>query len=91
MVASIDNRPMDSNPPTPHACATDATDQRLTDLEIKASFAEDALEQLNQVVVRQQQEIEWLLREVKQLRKQMPEGGGASAFSRASEELPPHY
>lgn len=74
-----------------YADPTHPTDQRLTDLEIKASFTEDALEQLNQVVVRQQQEIEWLLREVKQLRQQMPDGGAGAGFSQASEELPPHY
>lgn len=70
---------------------SEPNDQRLTDLEIKASFTEDTLEQLNQVVVRQQQEIDWLLREVKQLRQQVPEGSGSAAFSRASEDLPPHY
>ena len=69
---------------------TDTTDQRLMDLEIKFSFAEDLLDQLNQVIVRQQQEIDLLLREVRQLRQQMPEGAGP-AQSRASEELPPHY
>ena len=68
----------------------DNHDQRLTDLEIKASFAEDLLEQLNQVIVRQQQEIDLLMREVRQLRLQMPEGSGP-APGRASEELPPHY
>jgi len=83
---------MDSIAPThPAADTTDLADQRLTDLEIKASFTEDTLEQLNQVVVRQQQEIEWLVRELTQLRKQMPEGGAAGGLSRASEELPPHY
>jgi len=69
---------------------TDTTEQRLTDLEIKASFAEDLLDQLNQVIVRQQQEIDLLMREVRQLRLQMPEGAGP-AQARASEELPPHY
>ncbi len=68
----------------------DTTDQRLTDLEIKASFAEDLLDQLNQVIVRQQQEIDLLMREVRDLRQQMPEGAGP-AQGRASEELPPHY
>ncbi len=68
----------------------DTTDQRLTDLEIKASFAEDLLDQLNQVIVRQQQEIDLLMREVRDLRQQMPEGAGP-APGRASEELPPHY
>lgn len=65
-------------------------EQRVTELEIKASFQEDLLDQLNQVVVRQQQEIDLLLREVRQLRQQVPEGG-AQAFVRASDELPPHY
>ena len=68
----------------------DPTDQRLTDLEIKASFSEDLLDQLNQVIVRQQQEIDLLMREVRQLRLQMPEGA-APAQNRASEDLPPHY
>lgn len=51
------------------------TDQRLTDLEIKASFTEDLLDQLNQIIVRQQEEIAMLIREVGQLRQQMPDGG----------------
>ncbi|MEN9435691.1 MAG: hypothetical protein RIR09_346 [Pseudomonadota bacterium] len=70
---------------------SDTTDQRLIDLEIKASFTEDALEQLNHVVVRQQQEIEWLLREVRALRQQVPESSGQAAFSRPGEDVPPHY
>lgn len=76
-----------ANPTTP----SDTTDQRLIDLEIKASFTEDALEQLNQVVVRQQKEIEWLMREVRALRQQVPEGGGQATFSRPDEDFPPHY
>lgn len=68
----------------------DATDHRLTELEIKASFNEDLLDQLNQVVVRQQQQIDALLREVAQLRQQIPDAGSA-AFRRAGDELPPHY
>eukprot|EP01036_Dinobryon_divergens_P050087 gene50087-67068_t len=38
-------------------------EQRLTDLEIKASFNEDLLDQLNQVIVRQQQQLDALVRE----------------------------
>ena len=65
-------------------------DQRLTDLEIKASFAEDLLDELNQIIVRQQQEIDLLMREVRQLRLQIPESANP-AVGRVSEELPPHY
>ena len=70
--------------------SNDATDRRLTDLEIKASFNEDLLDQLNQVVIRQQQQIDALLREVTQLRQQMPDAG-SGVFSRAGDDLPPHY
>jgi SlyX protein len=63
--------------------------QRLRELEIKASFAEDLLDQLNLLVYRQQQQIDSLLREVTTLRQQSPEAGGAVRSLR--DELPPHY
>ncbi len=66
------------------------TEQRLTDLEIKASFTEDLLDQLNQVIIRQQRQIDLLVRELGQLRQQSPENGG-TVFSRPGEDLPPHY
>lgn len=66
------------------------TEQRLTDLEIKASFSEDLLDQLNQVIIRQQQQIDALARELAQLRQHIPESSTA-VFSRAGDELPPHY
>lgn len=66
------------------------TERRLTELEIKASFSEDLLDQLNQVIIRQQQQIDLLVRKLGQLRQQIPDGGVA-LFSRAGDELPPHY
>ena len=68
----------------------DAIDHRLTELEIKASFADDLLDQLNQVVIRQQGQIDALLREVGRLRQQLPDAS-SGGFSRAGDELPPHY
>jgi SlyX protein len=65
-------------------------DRRLTDLEVKASFNEDLVEHLNLTVARQQQQIDLLLRELSQLRQQLPEGGG-SAMRNLRDELPPHY
>ena len=67
-----------------------ATNHRLTELEIKASFNEDMLDQLNQVVIRQQRQIDALVSEVGRLRQQIPETG-SGGFSRAGDELPPHY
>lgn len=68
----------------------DAIEQRLTDLEIKASFAEDTVERLNQVVVRQQEQIDRLVREIVELRRQAAsaEPGGVRSLR---DELPPHY
>ncbi|KAG1386240.1 hypothetical protein G6F58_013863 [Rhizopus delemar] len=64
-------------------------ERRLLELEGKSSFADDLLEQLNQIIVRQQQQIDRLLREVADLRQQAPEG--AAPFRRLRDELPPHY
>mgnify|MGYP000102339380 FL=1 len=66
------------------------TDDRLMALEIKSSYAEDLLEQLNQQVYEQQRQIDALLAEVGQLRRQMPEGGSAGERN-LRDELPPHY
>lgn len=69
------------------------TEQRLTELEIKASYTEDLLDQLNLVIYRQQQEIDALARTVALLRQQMPEagGGGGAGERNLRDELPPHY
>ena len=65
-------------------------DARLTDLEIKASFSEDTLDRLNEVVVRQQAQIEALLRQVSALRERQP-GDLPDAPRGLRDELPPHY
>ena len=66
------------------------TDARLTELEIKASYAEDLLEQLNTTIYRQQQQIDRLLREVTGLREQLPEGT-TPVLRNLRDDLPPHY
>jgi SlyX protein len=65
-------------------------DRRLTELEIKASFTEDLLDQLNQTIFRQQQQIDQLVRAVSQLQQQVPEEGAGEAGN-LRDELPPHY
>ncbi|MCD0505368.1 SlyX family protein [Bordetella petrii] len=66
------------------------TEQRLADLEIKLGLADDMLDQLNQALFRQQQLIDRLVRELAELRQQLPDGTGAS-FRSLRDELPPHY
>ncbi len=65
-------------------------DKRLTDLEIKASFTDDLLDEINQTLYRQQQQIDHLTRELQNLREQSADSGGQSARS-LRDELPPHY
>ncbi|MEY4758039.1 MAG: hypothetical protein RJA34_2937 [Pseudomonadota bacterium] len=74
----------------PETSTDPRTDQRLTDLEIKASFTEDLLDSLNQTVVRQQQQIDLLLRELAHLREQASEPASPT-FRSLRDDLPPHY
>lgn len=64
-------------------------EQRLIGLEIKATFQEDLLEELNQTVFRQQQQIDLLIRDVVRLSQNSDGGTGGSTSAR--DELPPHY
>ncbi len=68
----------------------DNNDARLTELEIKLSFTEDMVDQLNAVLVRQQAQIDLLMRQLNELRQQQPEAGGP-AFRSLRDDLPPHY
>ena len=67
-----------------------AIDKRLTNLEIKASFAEDLVDHLNALVARQQDQIDLLMREFVLLRQQGPAGEPAAALN-PRDDLPPHY
>ncbi|MBP6901508.1 MAG: SlyX family protein [Burkholderiaceae bacterium] len=72
----------------------DRSEHRLTELEIKLSFTEDALDRLNEVVVRQQAQIDLLTRELLALRSQAAQAAsepGATPFRSLRDELPPHY
>lgn len=65
------------------------TDQRLTELEIKVTFTEDLLEQLDQVVVRQQAQIDLLMREISRLRQTAT--GTDQTTINLRDERPPHF
>jgi SlyX protein len=68
------------------------TEQRLIDLEVKASFTEDLLDQLNQTIYRQQQQIDALARELAQLRQQhSAQADNIGQARNLRDELPPHY
>ena len=75
---------------TPAETPESPSEARLTALEIKASFAEDLLDKLDQTVIRQQTQIDALISEVLHLRQQI--GNTQSDVPRSlRDELPPHY
>jgi uncharacterized coiled-coil protein SlyX len=65
-------------------------DRRLEDVEIKLAHVERGLQELSDVVVRQQQEIDVLQRSNKRLVEQLATGvNDPEAATRV--EIPPHY
>ncbi len=68
----------------------DNSAQRLTELEIKASFTEDLLDKLDQTVVRQQTQINALISEILHLRQQLSHPSNEPQRN-LRDDLPPHY
>jgi len=66
------------------------TEHRLTELEIKASYTEDLLDRLNEIVIRQQQQIDRLAGELRELQSRQA-STELPAFRSLRDELPPHY
>lgn len=65
-------------------------ENRLVELEIKASYTEDTIDRLNEVVVRQQAQIDRLLRQVAALTQQgQLDDNPVPRLAR--DETPPHY
>lgn len=65
-------------------------ESRLTELEIKISYTEDLVDELNRTVFRQQQQIEFLAAELRALRDQVNSGQSSEPRS-LRDEIPPHY
>ncbi len=62
----------------------------IDDLEIRMTYQEAALEELNQVVIKQQDQIDLLIEEIRRQKQQLEQG--AEFVRPLSEETPPpHY
>ncbi len=77
--------------PVAEPAALRALEERVTRLEEKSAFADDLTEQLNEVIVRQQNQIDLLVREITRLKQQAASASEATGFRSLREELPPHY
>lgn len=65
-------------------------DNRLIELESRVAFQENTLQALNEVIVRQQKDIETLSRELQSLRAHL-RALAAAHEAQPGEEPPPHY
>lgn len=65
-------------------------ENRITDLEIKISYTEDMVEELNHTIYRQQQQIDFLINEIRSLREQIQRAAPQEQRS-LRDEIPPHY
>lgn len=74
----------------PSSADLQALEARITRLEEKSAFSEDLVEQLNEVIVRQQNQIDLLVRELSRLKQQAVDSE-APGFRSLQDELPPHY
>jgi SlyX protein len=74
----------------PSSDPDDRVDKRLTEVEVKLTLVEDTVERLNEIVVRQQQQIDLLLREVGRLGRE-ERSGDEPRVRDLRDETPPHY
>jgi SlyX protein len=65
-------------------------ERRLADIEVKLSFAENLVDELNGVVYRQQQQIDALQEALRRLRDQV-EANAPAEPRNLRDEIPPHY
>jgi SlyX protein len=65
-------------------------ESRITDLEVKITYTEDLLDELNRTVFRQQQQIDLLIAELTALRE-MVRNVEPGEPRNLRDEIPPHY
>ena len=81
---------MSSASSQPDPAARDSS-ERMLELEEKLMFSQRALEELNEVVLRQQSELDQLRGEIKALRTNVDRAIDLADGENLPEEKPPHY
>lgn len=68
-------------------------EKRITELEIKTAYLEDTIQQLDSVICQQQNQIDALKKQYKQLTESAddPAESGKDHLSTLLDEAPPHY
>ena len=66
-------------------------EERITDLEIRLTHQDAAMEELTRVVLAQEKELQKLTKEVEQLKTVLKELSVSAVASESEETPPPHY
>ena len=66
-------------------------DERLERIEAKLALAEDAIDELNRTVFRQQQELDRLRQQLLHLHRQFAAASASGERRDLRDEIPPHY
>ena len=66
-------------------------EKRLVDIETKIAFQENMIRELNEVICRQQNQIDELSTTCRHLEKQIRSMSGLSTVINPKDEKPPHY
>ena len=66
-------------------------DQRVMNLEIRFMHQERTIQELNEIVCRQESALEELKREMRQIREQLRQATPSMNRTEEEEEPPPHY
>lgn len=66
-------------------------EQRFVEIETKVAYQEDTIMQLNEVIIQQQQQIDYLKRLSEQLLDRVNSMSAETDVITAQDEKPPHY
>ena len=67
------------------------SEERLIELETKLAFQETIVEELNEIVTRQQQQLDILQSAIEQLNDRLKSASEETVMEPAQERPPPHY
>jgi SlyX protein len=65
--------------------------ERLTELEVRVAFQDKTIQELNEVVTRQQREIDHLAKELEAMKSRLAGMAPSMVISQEDEKPPPHY
>lgn len=66
-------------------------EDRLAELEMQLAFQDNTIQELNAVVIRQQEQIDQLLRELELIKDKLRDLKSSSVVPQSEETPPPHY